>query len=126
MLFKQPILREIEAARIELAFRRWSRPSVKEGGPLMTPVGVLAILAVEPIQAREITEAEARAAGHTSRAQLLAGLEGRRGDLYRIRFRLEGRVPGHAVGSSWEWKRGRGPIRSRGEESMNPFPGAVL
>ncbi len=93
MLFKQPVLKEIEAGRIELAFRRWSRPSVKEGGTLMTPVGVLAILVVEPIEAGEITEAEARAAGHPSRAQLLAGLEGRSGDLYRIRFRLEGPDP---------------------------------
>lgn len=94
MLFKQPVLARIEAGDIEVAFRAWTRPTVKEGGTLTTPVGVLDILAVDRIEEEEITPEAARTAGYASLDELLSELRARPGgDLYRIRFRWRGPDP---------------------------------
>lgn len=94
MLFKREILERIATGDVTLAFRRWKRPTVKAGGRLRTRVGVLAIDRVDLIEAASITDAEARAAGHTGRAQLLDALQGRDDDgLYRIAFRVAGDDP---------------------------------
>src|SRR5689334_22942665 len=91
MLFRSADIKAIRAGAITLAFRRWQRPTVKAGGSLRIPGGVLAIETVEIIDTSAITESEARRAGRASRAALLAELE-KRGEfpLYRIRFRLAG------------------------------------
>jgi hypothetical protein len=92
MLFNARALEGIAAGEIDLAFRRWKRPTVKAGGTLRTRAGVIAIDAVEPTSARKITAADARRAGFDSRAELLSSLrpEGR---LYRIEFRRIGDDP---------------------------------
>lgn len=92
MLFKRPVLDAIAAGEIDLAFRRFKRPTVRAGGTLRTAVGVLAIDAVEPIDEADVTDAEARRAGCASRAELLAGLR-REGRLYRIALHLAGPDP---------------------------------
>jgi hypothetical protein len=94
VLFKRRTLDEIAAGRVDLAFRRWRRPTVRAGGRLRTAAGELAILAVEIVRAPEISEREARRAGFASRAELLEEL-GARGDasIHRIMFRLEGPDP---------------------------------
>jgi hypothetical protein len=63
MLFNRRALDGIEAGEIELAFRRWKRPTVKAGGTLRTRAGLLGIDAVEPIAERRIdpTKPAARA-----------------------------------------------------------------
>lgn len=85
MLFRAPILAGIAAGEITLAFRRWRRPTVRAGGTLRTPVGVLAIDAVDAVGT--VTAAEARRAGYASVEALLADLGDRDGTLYRIAFR---------------------------------------
>jgi hypothetical protein len=92
MLFNLRALDGIAAGEIDLAFRRWKRPTVKAGGTLRSRAGVLAIDAVEPTSERRITAEDARRAGFASRPDLLASLrpEGR---LYRIEFRLIGDDP---------------------------------
>jgi len=104
MLFKRRVLDGIAAGRIDLAFRRWQRPTVRAGGRLRTAVGELAIREVEVVRMSEISEREARRAGYASRDELLAEL-GARGDasIHRIAFRLEGPDPRVAL-------RGRGRI----------------
>ena len=92
MLFRQDVLRRIGAGDVTLAFRRWRRPTVKAGGTLRTPVGVLAIDSVEPIDEKRVTDADARRAGASDREALLAGLPGE-GTLHRIEFRLAGPDP---------------------------------
>lgn len=87
------ILDLIRAGEVTLAFRRWHRASVREGGTLRTAVGVLRIETVEPIGPEEITEAEARLAGCASRAALMRELEPREGDWFRITLRFEGEDP---------------------------------
>jgi hypothetical protein len=92
MLFNLRALKGIATGEIDLAFRRWKRPTVKAGGTLRTRAGVLAIDSVEPIGVRAITAEDARRAGFASRRELLASLrpEGR---LYRIEFRRTGEDP---------------------------------
>lgn len=78
---------------VTVAFRRWKRPSVKAGGTLKFPRGVLAIDAVREIDEDDISEADARAAGAASRDDLLAALAGRDGALFRIDFHYAGADP---------------------------------
>jgi hypothetical protein len=92
MLFRQDVLRRIGAGDVTLAFRRWRRATVKAGGTLRTPVGVLAIESVEPVDAKRVTDADARRAGASDRETLLAELPGE-GTLHRIEFRLAGPDP---------------------------------
>jgi hypothetical protein len=92
MLFNLRALEGIAGGEIDLAFRRWKRPTVKAGGTLRTRAGVLAIDTVDPTSERRITARDAKRAGFRSRAELLSSLrpEGR---LYRIEFRRIGDDP---------------------------------
>jgi hypothetical protein len=92
MLFNARALEGIAAGEIDLAFRRWKRPTVKAGGSLRTRAGVIAIEAIEPTSARKISAEDARRAGFDTRAELLRSLrpEGR---LYRIEFHRLGDDP---------------------------------
>jgi hypothetical protein len=97
VLIKRAVLDGIVAGKLDLAFRRWQRPTVKAGGRLRTAVGVLAVDEVEPVVWGRVTEAEARRSGHTNRAELGAALDGRDGTLYRIRLHYEGPDPRKAL-----------------------------
>jgi hypothetical protein len=96
MLLNRRALDGIEAGEIDLAFRRWKRPTVRAGGTLRTRAGVLAIDAVEPTSTARITPADARRAGFSSKAELLRSLRPQ-GRLYRIEFRRVGDDPRAAL-----------------------------
>jgi hypothetical protein len=100
MLLKMSILQKIAAGEIQLAFRRWKRPSVRGGGTLKTAIGVLAIESVRTISESRITNEEARRAGYASRAELLDELNARDGDLYRVEVRYAGADPRVALRES--------------------------
>lgn len=93
MLFKQRFLDGISSGAITIAFRRWQRPSVKAGGTLQTPAGLLAITSVDVIEESAVTPAAARRAGFTSREEALGSLGDREGTLYRIGFERVGSDP---------------------------------
>ena len=93
MLFRTAILAKVRAGEVSVAFRRWTKPSVKAGGFRVTSIGRLAIDQVRPVSEAEITEAEARLAGEASRADLMAALANGKGELHRIAFHLEGEDP---------------------------------
>lgn len=93
MLFKQAILAKVRAGAVSVAFRRWTKPSVKAGGFLVTSIGRLAIDEVLPVTEADITETSARLAGEASRADLMATLAKGKGELHRIAFHLEGADP---------------------------------
>jgi hypothetical protein len=81
---------------ITLAFRRWRKPAAKAGGRQRTPVGELAIDAVDPVKVEDVTEADARAAGYRDRAELLGELARygyQDGTTYRIALHLAGPDP---------------------------------
>lgn len=93
MLFKKRTLEGIRAGEVTLAFRRWTKPTVRTGGTLRTPVGVVAIESVTPIEEGDVTAGEVRAAGFGSLEALRAELGKRPGVLYRIAFRYVGADP---------------------------------
>jgi hypothetical protein len=93
VLFKRPVLDGIAAGEIDLAFRRWSRPRVRRGSRLRTAVGVLEVDAVATVAIDALSERDARRAGLSSRAALVRALEGRDGDVYRVRLHLAGPDP---------------------------------
>lgn len=87
MLFPAALYDRIARGEITLAFRAWKRPTVRAGGTLHSPAGLLAIDEVTRIDRDDITESDARAAGAASADEVRASL--RDGDgrvLYRIRF----------------------------------------
>lgn len=94
VLMKRAFLDSIASGEITLAFRRWTRPTVRSGGTLKTAVGLLAIESVERVSREAITEAEARRAGYPSLHALMAELDARdQGEIYRIELRLAGPDP---------------------------------
>ena len=92
MLFRQADLARIVSGEVTVAYRRWRRPSVKAGGTQQTPVGLLAIEAVDVIDAAAIDDADARRAGFPDAAAARAELR-KEGETYRIAFRLAGPDP---------------------------------
>ena len=63
MLLDRDTLERIVAGEVDLAFRRWARPTVKTGGSLRTAAGLLQIEKVELVSIDDITEQDARRAG---------------------------------------------------------------
>lgn len=93
MILRQDVLRRIESGEVDLAFRRWKRPTVKTAGTLRTRIGVLAIDAVDVVAVSSITARDARRAGYASLAELKRFLSRRDGDVYRVALRLAGPDP---------------------------------
>lgn len=99
MLFPAAILDKIKSGDVTLAFRYWRKPTVKAGGTLRTPAGVLGIEEVATCDTRDITQGDSRRAGFESRDDLLGSLDlSRGGTLHRIRFRFVGADPRVALG----------------------------
>ncbi|MHB1110789.1 MAG: ASCH domain-containing protein [Devosia sp.] len=63
MLIKRDALEAIKRGEITLQFRRWTRPSVKPGGTLKTKIGLLRIGRMDAMNAKDVTETDARRAG---------------------------------------------------------------
>jgi hypothetical protein len=63
MLLKRELLEEIKAGKVDLVFRRWSRPTVKAGGTLKTKLGLLQIGAITDMDPGAVSEADAKRAG---------------------------------------------------------------
>ena len=94
MLLKQTTLAAVAEGEVSLAFRRWRRPTVRTSGTLLTTIGVLSIDSVKPIELEDISEAEARAAGHPDLQSLHDALSKRsEGTVYRVSFHLAGPDP---------------------------------
>ena len=92
MLFPSALWPGLTDGTVKVAFRRWMRPTVKPGGTLQSPAGLLAIDEVSVIELRDITAADAQAAGARDVADVVAGLR-TAGTLYRIRFHHVGEDP---------------------------------
>ena len=94
MLLRMAVLERIVQGEVALVFRRWRRPTVRTGGTLRTAVGMLRILDVAIVDEADISDADAAAAGYTSRASLLADLPAREGrGLYRVAVEFGGADP---------------------------------
>lgn len=92
MLFRKAAWPGLADGSITVALRWWKRPTVRTGGTLRTPAGVLAIDSVQVVDASDLTEQDAHRSGHTDVAELLRELG--QGDperrLHRITFHYAG------------------------------------
>lgn len=93
MLIRRLELEGIRRGSLTLAFRRWPRRRVLPGTHLRTVLGVVEVLAVEPVELDQITEADAVAAGQASRDAISGYLASREGTIYRITLRYQGEDP---------------------------------
>jgi hypothetical protein len=85
VLIKRVILDQIEAGDLDVIFRKWRKPTVKQGGQLRTSVGMLNIVGVDKINKSKISADDAKRAGFGTKASLLRELDSRdEGDIYRI------------------------------------------
>ncbi len=101
MLFPPAVLRAIADGMVTVAFRRWEHPRIRPGGRQRTQIGVIAFDTVEAVGRDDLSEADAEAAGFTSRDRLLAFVDRRAsGTIYRIGLRLEGPDPRVALRQS--------------------------
>lgn len=97
MLINAADFEAIVAGRVDTAFRRWVRPTVKAGGTLTTSAGVLAVDAVDAVALNAVSDADLKRAGFADRAALDAMLGKREGTLHRIRLRYVGEDPRAAL-----------------------------
>ena len=100
MLIREQTLGAIVDGTVRVAFRRWKRLTVRAGGTLLTSHGVLAIQEVEAISVDAVSEADALAAGHRSRAALLDALGDGPGTVYRVSLSYAGPDPRVALRST--------------------------
>jgi hypothetical protein len=89
---------------VELAFRCWDRPRVKEGTQMRTAAGLVEVLAVEAVEIDRITAEQARLAGAASLEELIGRLRPwlDKGGVYRVRLRWAGPDPRIALRNSAE------------------------
>ena len=97
MLINAEDFEAIASGRVDTAFRRWVRPTVKAGGTLTTAAGVLAIDAVDVVALNGVTAEDLKRAGFDARDSLDDMLGDRKGSLYRIRLRYVGEDPRAAL-----------------------------
>ncbi len=96
MLFPGRFWPALADGSLKVAYRRQKKATVKPGGTLNSPGGLLAIDAVDAVTESDISEADAIEAGHESRAELIASLRPE-GTLYRIQFHRAGDDPRRAL-----------------------------
>jgi hypothetical protein len=97
-LFPQRFHEPIRSGAVTVAFRRWKRPTITEGGTLQTPAGLLAIDELTAISERDLIDRSAQEAGFPSRTHLLQSLPpSEQRTLYRIRFHRIGDDPRDAL-----------------------------
>ena len=94
MILRRRFLEGIAEGRVTVAFRRWSRATVRGGGSLLTHMGRLEIRSVIPIEPESISDNDAVRAGYASRDELLRELSRRSdGTCYRIELGALGPDP---------------------------------
>jgi hypothetical protein len=94
VLLRKDTLERIAAGEVDVAFRWWTKPTVKAGGYLQTAVGRLAIVSLESTTIAAVTPEDARRAGFASKAALVKAFPRKPGSrLYRVQFELAGPDP---------------------------------
>lgn len=100
MLFDSEFWTGIAGGTCTRTIRRWKRPQVVAGRRYRTPVGMVEVTSIEPVDVDDLDEDDARCSGFGSLAHLLDTLDGH-GDpdatVYRIDFRFAGDDPRTAL-----------------------------
>ncbi|MGE0731037.1 MAG: hypothetical protein AB7O92_24955 [Acidimicrobiia bacterium] len=76
MLLDAPTLQAIAAGSIDVVFRCWKRPTVRSGGTLRTPIGLLDIVEVTVIDPAAVRDTDAHRAGFADAAAVRSFLAG--------------------------------------------------
>ncbi|MEM0942196.1 MAG: hypothetical protein AAF600_21565 [Bacteroidota bacterium] len=84
VLFKQAHLKGIKEGKVDLAFRTWKKPTVKEGSIINTSIGQVRVVFIKKVTKEDIAEADAKRAGFSNLDGLLSSLS-RDGDTFRIK-----------------------------------------
>lgn len=72
LLFQKRFQAGIVDGAVRLTFRLWDKPHVKVGGRYRVhPIGVVEVDAVELVKLKDISEADAKAGGFVSRAEMI-------------------------------------------------------
>ena len=96
MLFRGRDHEAIVAGEVNLAFRRWAKPSVRAGSTQVMPAGIVGFDAVDQIDPAAITDAEAIRAGRESADEVRGELERAKqqgAPIWRISFHWVGPDP---------------------------------
>ncbi|MGF1662050.1 MAG: hypothetical protein ACFCVG_06215 [Kineosporiaceae bacterium] len=94
MLIRPAELAGIRAGAVDLGFRRWERPRVVVGTRMRTPVGLVEVTSVDPVDETTISEGDARRAGAASLDALRRALAARSDrPVYRVGLRWAGEDP---------------------------------
>jgi hypothetical protein len=94
VLFDARTLRGLTEGRVTATYRRWTTVRPQLGSRFTTRAGMVEVTSIAPADPNALTEADAAAAGFTSRETLLAWTAKKgTGDLYRIGIRLAGPDP---------------------------------
>ncbi|MGS2810435.1 hypothetical protein [Nocardia sp. MW-W600-9] len=76
MMLTDRVARGIASGDVTQVFRRWARPRVRVGATLRTSAGTVGIVGVDQIEAGDITDEDARAAGEPDPDAVLAAFRG--------------------------------------------------
>lgn len=94
MLFKKNILTQIKKGKVRVAFRRWTRCSIKAGTNLHTSIGMIAIKSISKVSLKKLTDKNAISAGFKGRLELIESLNLRpKGEVYQIQLSYAGKDP---------------------------------
>ena len=89
MLFLKRFWEPVATGEVTVTFRRWKGQQVLAGRRYRTPAGIIEIESVSTWAEENVTDADARRAGHADARSLLADLPARPGlPLYRIQFHV--------------------------------------
>ncbi|WP_280384541.1 hypothetical protein [Nocardia wallacei] len=103
MLFTNRVAALIADGSVRVVFRRWATARAKPGGLVHTSAGVVRIEAVDRVDAADLTDADARAAGEDSLAGLLATFRGPASNpVFRISVAFHGPDPRLPLGERTE------------------------
>ena len=87
MLFKDIHLKGIKAGKINLAFRRWQKASVRVGTLLHTSVGLIKIDDISEVDESHISETDAINSGFSNKKELLNSLRrNNSGTVFKIKI----------------------------------------
>jgi hypothetical protein len=87
VLFQKRFWEGIRDGSVTITFRRWKRPQAVAGRRYRTPAGMIEVESVDIVVVGDISDRDARRAGHRDAAMLIADLPGADpSPIYRIAF----------------------------------------
>ena len=104
MLFTVDTLKKIKSGNVTQALRRWKRPTVKQGGTLITRIGQLSIDSIQKIQISQLDSSIINNCGISDFEKWRVKFyDKREGDLYLINFSIKGPDPRIVLRNDTSW-----------------------